>query len=303
MKDNYAGRPKNNEDVLNKTISPQEFKSTQRQSWDITAAGWKKYLKTIEEGAHVVSEKLVELAQIRQGHRVLDIATGAGEPAVTAAKKVGPNGKVTGIDISPRMLAVARERAKENGLESILEFKESDAESFKPSSSAFDAIISRWGLMFMPDLTNYLKTLRGSLVQNGRIAAAVWSNPEKVPLLSIPFSTLMKEAGVPPPSPGTPGPFSLADTKLLRERFDQAGFQEISIEIGNMSSRIPSAEEFTRFHWEVTGPLRLTMEGLSDARQQKILNAITEAGREYADPNTGIVNLNNEVIYVSAIRS
>ena len=287
---------------MSNTVDPQKFKSMQRQGWDMSAEGWKKYWKVIEESTHVVSDKLVELAQIQQGNRVLDIATGLGEPAVTAARKVGPGGKVTGIDISPGMLAIARERAKENGLEGIIEFKEADAESFDLPNSAFDAILSRWGLMFMPELPSDLKAIREALVQNGRIAAAVWANPQKVPMLSLVFATVMKEAGVPPPAPGTPGPFSLADTNVLRERFEQAGFQEISIESGNMNARFPSPEEFTRFHQAATGPARMMMAGLPAARQQEIWNAITEAARKHADPATGVVSLDNEVIYVSARR-
>ena len=77
-----------------------------------------------------MSDRLVELAGIRQGQRLLDVATGIGEPAVTAARKVGPSGRVTAIDLSPAMLAIARERAKENGLANI-EFQEADAEFLK----------------------------------------------------------------------------------------------------------------------------------------------------------------------------
>ena len=187
---------------MSTTVDPQKFKTMQRQGWDMAAEGWKRYWKSIEESSQVVSDKLVELAQIRPGNQVLDVATGLGEPALTAARKVAPSGKVTGIDISAGMLAIARERAKESGLESISEFKEADVESFQLPNSVFDAIISRWGLMFLPDLPNYLKAMREALVPDGRIAVAVWSGPEKVPMLSIAFGTVMREANVPPPGPG-----------------------------------------------------------------------------------------------------
>jgi SAM-dependent methyltransferase len=286
--------------MSNNTIDPQKFKSLQRQGWDNAAEGWKKWWKTIEEGAQVVSDKLIELAQIKQGHKVLDIATGIGEPAVTAARKVQPHGKVIAIDISPQMLAIAKERAKDNGFENIIEFREADAESFALPASAFDAIISRFGLMFLPDLPNALKTMREALVPNGIIAAAVWSSPPKVPSLSLAFGTVMNEIGASPPPPGTPGPFSLADVGILRDKFMQAGFQDINIESHTMNFKLSSPEEFTAFNRAIAAPLNAMMAGQSAARQEEIWNAVTEAARKHADPHTGALNLVNEVIYVAA---
>ena len=284
------------------TVDPQKFKSSQRQGWNSAAEGWKKWWKTIEEGAQVVSDKLIELAQIQQGHKVLDVATGIGEPAVTAARKVHPGGKVTAIDISPQMLAIARERARENGLENTIEFREGDAESLALPASAFDAIISRFGLMFLPDLPNALKAIREALVPGGRMAAAVWSSPPKVPSLSLAFDTVMKEIGASPPPLGTPGPFSLADVNILRDKFKQAGYQEINVESHKMNFRLSSPEEFTAFNREVAAPLKAMIAGQPPARQEEIWNAVTEAARKYSDPSTGALNLMNEVIYVAAKR-
>ena len=116
----------------------------------------------------------------------MDIATGIGEPAVTAARKVMPNGKVVAIDISPQMLAIAKIRARSFGLDGIMEFIEGDGEKLDvlgPSTIAkkFDAILSRWGLMFFPNLPAALVRIRQMLITNGRLSAAVWSVPSKVP--------------------------------------------------------------------------------------------------------------------------
>lgn len=281
---------------------PQKFKSAQRQGWDSVAEGWKKWWKTIEESAQVVSDKLVEISRIQKGSHVLDIATGIGEPAVTAARKVGPGGKVTAIDLSPGMLAIARERAKENGLANIIEFQEGDAESLRLPSSRFDAIVSRFGLMFLPDLTNALKTMREALVPDGRMAAAVWSSPQKVPAFLLSFEIVMKETGTPPPPPDAPGPFSLADTSLLRQKFEQAGFQDIKIESNTMNFKLPSPEGYVDFVQSTAAPLKAMMAGLPPARQKEIWNKVADAARKYADPATGSVSFTNEVICVSAKR-
>lgn len=284
---------------MSNVVDAQKFKSAQRQGWDSVAEGWKKWWPTIEEGAQAVSDRLIELAEIREGDNVLDIATGIGEPAVTAARKVGPGGKVTAIDLSPAMLAIAKERARENGLANMIEFQEGDAETFRLPTSKFDAIISRFGLMFLPNLPSALKTIREALVDDGRIAAAVWSSPQKVPAFITPFEIVSKETNTAPPPPGTPGPFSLADTNLLRERFKQAGFQGIEIESGTVNFRIPSAEGYVDFVRSTAAPLTTMMAGLPVARQQEIWNKVIDASKKFADA-AGSVNFTNEVIYVSA---
>jgi ubiquinone/menaquinone biosynthesis C-methylase UbiE len=288
---------------VSSAFDAQKFKSAQRQGWDSVAEGWKKWWKTIEEGVQVVSDRLVELANIQEGNNVLDIATGIGEPAVTAARRVGLNGKVTAMDLSPRMLAIARERAKENGLANIIDFQEGDAETFRPflpsSTTKFDAIVSRFGLMFLPDLPNALRIMREALVPNGRIAAAVWSTPQKVPAFVMPFEMVMRETGSPPPPPGAPGPFSLADTNLLQERFKQAGFQDVAIESGNVTFRLPSAEGYVDFVKSTAAPLTAMMKGLPAARQQEIWDKIADASKKFTDAS-GRVSFTNEVIYVSA---
>ena len=83
---------------------------------------------------------------------VLDIATGIGEPAITAANRVGQNGHVLATDISPQMLSVAKQRAISLGLQNVIEFKDGDIETIELPSSMFDAVLCRWGLMFLPDL-------------------------------------------------------------------------------------------------------------------------------------------------------
>jgi ubiquinone/menaquinone biosynthesis C-methylase UbiE len=108
----------------------EEYKkrSQQRQSWDNVARGWQKWCKSFEKDAQKVNERLVELAEIKQGDRIIDIATGIGEPAITAAKKVGVEGYVLATDMSPQMLTITKERIVSLGLQNIVEFKEVDAE-------------------------------------------------------------------------------------------------------------------------------------------------------------------------------
>jgi ubiquinone/menaquinone biosynthesis C-methylase UbiE len=90
------------------SLDSKQYKEAERQSWDSVADGWQKWWKTIEIGAEKVSRRLIELAEIKPGSRVLDIATGIGEPAITAANQVGNSGHVLATDISSQMLSIAK---------------------------------------------------------------------------------------------------------------------------------------------------------------------------------------------------
>ena len=152
-------------------MDSSQFKESQRQSWNGVANGWQKWWIAFEHDAKKVNQRLVELAGIKEEYRILDIATGIGEPAITAAKKVGAKGYVLGIDISAKMLSIAKQRANSLGLENIIEFKEADAETIDLPASSFNAVLCRWGLMFLPNLTMTLINMHKLLSPDGRIAS------------------------------------------------------------------------------------------------------------------------------------
>lgn len=279
------------------SINPEQFKAQQRQMWDNVAKGWETWWPTIEGGAQKVSDKLIEMAELKPGDRVLDIATGIGEPAVTAAKRVKPNGKVVATDISPQMIAIAKLRAKLLGLEDIMEFRVTDAEKLDYPHSSFNAVLSRWGLMFLPNLPAALTTMRQLLVQGGRFAAAVWSIPAKVPMLDLAFSTVRKEINAPAPQAGAPGPFALADSETLKRSFNQAGFKDVRVESIYITIAFDSAESYTRFQQEITAPIQAMLSGQTDEKKKQVWDAVTDAAGQYADSH-GRVNLDNEAICV-----
>jgi SAM-dependent methyltransferase len=276
-----------------------EFKTPQRQMWDNAAAGWQVWWETFEHGARKVSEKIVELSEIKPGDKVLDIATGIGKPAVSAARRVKPNGKVVAIDISPQMLAIAKTRAKSLGLDSIMEFRESDGEKLDlPDSTAkFDAILSRFGLMFFPNLPAALVRIRQTLITNGRLSAAVWSAPSKVPWLDLAFASVRKQINAPAPPPATPGPFALADIEALKQLFSQAGFKDIKIDTFQTTFEFDSPESYTKLHQQTATRIHAMLANETEEVKKQAWNSITDAVWQYADSH-GRVNLDNEVICI-----
>jgi enediyne biosynthesis protein CalE5 len=210
-----------------------------------------------------------------------------------------PNGKVVATDISPKMLQIARTRATSFGLNGIMEFRESDGEKIDlPEQTAkFDAIPSRWGLMLFPNLPAALGSIRQLLSANGRLTAAVWSAPPKVPLLGLAFASVRKRINAPAPPPTTPGPFALADIEDLKESFNQAGFKDIKTDTFQVTFEFDSPENYTRFHQQITAPIHATLASHTEEVKKRAWNSITEAVWQYADFH-GRVNLESEVICI-----
>ncbi|MFL6347047.1 MAG: class I SAM-dependent methyltransferase, partial [Nitrososphaeraceae archaeon] len=148
--------------MVSSSFDPNQFKTAQREGWDSVAEGWKEWWEPIEKGAQKLSQRLIELAEIKPGQRVLDIATGIGEPSLTAAKVVGTGGHILATDISKQMLAIAKERATLLRLQDIIEFKEGDAENLDLPNSSFDAALCRWGLMLFPNLDAAIRKIYSS---------------------------------------------------------------------------------------------------------------------------------------------
>ena len=280
-------------------FDPEEFKITQKNSWDSVAAGWQKWWKTIENGAQTVSDKMVELAQIRAGQRVLDIATGIGEPAITAGKIVGQEGHVTATDISQEMLAIGQERARSLGLQDFMDFVQSDAENLKlKTDDKFDAILCRWGLMFLPNLDTALSNIYDKLVSGGRFAAAVWSEPSKVPFISLSMDTARKHLGA-LPGQGLPGPLSLADVESLKKSFQKAGFVDIQTEKIPVTFDFDSAEDYTKFNQDIVAPIRTILSKETETKKQQVWNDVTEQAKlKYTDPDSGRAKFVNEAICI-----
>jgi SAM-dependent methyltransferase len=275
-----------------------QLKQQQRVDWDAAAAGWKQWWGTFEVAAHHVSDRLVELAAVRPGDRVADLATGIGEPAITVARRVGAAGHVVAIDQSPGMLAVARERATALKLGN-LEFRVGDIESLEAAEHSFDAAICRWGLMFVPDLESAARGIRRALKPGARFATAVWSTPDQAPMISLGSDAVRKIAGLPPREPGALDPFRLADVSILTRALESAGFTEVRSEPLEVVFEFASADEFTRFRAGVNAPMRAVLERCTPEMREQISRATAEAAAPYRRPD-GSLRLPNVTICVVA---
>jgi len=197
---------------------------------------WREYDETELRLTALLSERMMDLARLGPGMRVLDLATGRGEPAVRAARRVAPGGMVVGVDVSKAMLRMARERADREGIAN-LELVATDAETLLGvEATLFDATVARWGLMYLDSPVAALESARRAMVSGGLLVAAVWAEPERVPYYTLPRFVLERYRTVPPIDPEAPGTFRYADLGRLQRDFAAAGFaiehiEEIDVEV------------------------------------------------------------------------
>ena len=279
-------------------FDPVQHKERQRQEWSAAAEAWRKYWPIMEPALQPVSDRLLDMAKVVAGSRVLDIATGIGEPAVSAAQLVGKSGHVTATDISPGMLSIARERIADLGLGNV-ELREIDAEALDFPAGSFDAVVCRFGLMFLPDVSGALRQIRSMLVPGGRVSAAVWSAPPKVPMLSVTLGVIQRELNIPPPPPGSPGPFSLADPDVLERTFADAGFTDMTTEPIAVDWEVASSEVYVTFIKEIAAPVAAMVGSEPPQRQREIWQAVEDAVSAFADDD-GTIRLPNEAILATA---
>jgi SAM-dependent methyltransferase len=278
-----------------------EFKRNIRMEWQSAAAGWRKWLHVVEaeEGGQRHSAKLVELAELQPGASVLDVGGGYGEPSLTAAHTVGPQGRVVCTDISPEMLAVARERAADAGLTNI-EFVARDAEELEFDGESFDAILSRATLMFLPDVAGTLKRLRGFLKSGGRLAATVWG-PQPVVQFSAAFPVVVEELALPPPPLGRPGAFALSDQDRLAELVAQAGFRDVETGTVLVIFETDSPEQYTEFIRDVAPQLTTLLSGQPATVVERVWSRVTDAYRRFQGAD-GRVRTENHAIWFKGLK-
>ena len=279
-------------------IDPVDFRETQHRNWDSAAAGWKAWNEFNDRADGHISKRLVELADVRSGSRVLDVAAGYGEPGLTAARKAGPEGRVVATDISAEMLGFGRERAAAAGLNNI-EFVESDAANLDFPQQSFDAAVSRWGIIFEPDAEVAAQRIRGFLKPGARIAIASWGEPDQVPFLSIPMRTTMERFDVPPPPAGTPGPLSRPTPAALGGLLEGGGFSNVIVEQNEVTFEFDSPEHFTSYVRAIAAPIRAMIEQHAGEAQEEAWDAITEAAAN-AGGGSGPLTLTNAVLLASA---
>ena len=266
-------------------FDPVLYKTTTRQQWEDAAEAWHRWGPILESWLGEATERMLGAAGVTPGARVLDVAAGAGGQTLAAARLTGAGGSVVATDISPTILTYAAKSAAETGLTNI-ETVEVDGEALDvlPAAS-FDAVISRVGLIYFPDQQRALSGMRRALRDGGRIAAIVYSTPDRNQFFSLPVSIIRDWAQLPPPQPGQPGPFSLGASGVLHAALTKAGFSDVTVDTLSAPLRLSSAEECVQFERDSFGALHQMLAGVAPHERPAVWDRIEEALSRFEGPD------------------
>ncbi len=265
-------------------FDPVKYKNTTHDQWQAAAEAWYRWSPTLNQWLGKATERMLEMAGITRGDRVLDIAAGAGEQSIMTARKVGATGYVLATDISSNILEYAKQLAQQEGVNNI-ETRVMDGENLTLEDETFDAVISRVGLIYFPDQQKALTEMLRVLKPGGKVAAIVYSTPEENKFFSVPVSIIRNRAKLPPPLPGQPGPFSLGGKGIIDDVFSKAGFINVSSELVDSPLQLSSAKECVQFEKESFGALHQMMSSLSDAEKESVWNEIETELRKFENEN------------------
>lgn len=252
----------------------EKIREQQKQTWDTFAPGWKKWDDFVMNMIRPAGDEIIRHLNLKETDVVLDVATGTGEPGLTIATVV-KKGKVTGTDLSPVMLAIARENALKKGITNY-ETIESDVTQMPFADATFDAISCRFGFMFFPDMLMAAREMVRVLKPGGRLATTVWGPPATNFWITSFMGPIMKNMQLPPPPAGSPGMFRCADAAEMTNLFKQAGLKNIVQKEINGKLEAASFDHLWTYMNEVAAPVVTALSKADDAMKAKIKMEIAE---------------------------
>lgn len=264
-------------------FNPAQYKAVTRDQWNTSGAGYSAWGGTLRNLIQPAAERVMDMAGITSGSRVLELAAGSGEFTLMLAAKVGPRGSVLATDLAPDILSFAAQKAQAAGFRNV-ETREMDGEQLEVPAASFDAVVSSLGLMFFPDPLHSLVAQRQALRPGGSVGAVVISAPQKNPFFSIPAQVIRERAGLPAPQPGMPGPFALGAPGAMEALFAKAGLKDVVSEAVGGQVELPSVAEHLRFLQDAFAALHMMMSALSEQDKQAAWKAVEEALTPFGGP-------------------
>ena len=269
--------------------SSQQLIEGQRQDWNRVAGGWEKWDRFFDEQMAFLNHRLVADARLRFGMRLLDLGSGTGYPALLGAQTVGSSGSVIGLDLAEQMLAeqmlaVARRKATTLGLANVT-FRTGDVTALPFEANSFDAVTSRFCLMFLPEIPKATAEIARVLRPGNWVAAAVWSAPEKNPSIGLSMEAIKSVIELPTPDPTAPGIFRLAKPGDLAGMLRQNGLVDVTDQEFLAEWSYVSADEYYTSLMEIAATIQNFMAKLSAPQVQEVRRLITQAATQYQRGN------------------
>ena len=248
--------------------------------WAAVAPSWADYADDVDRRGESMTTRILELAEVRSGQHVLELASGPGGAGLVAAGVVGAEGRVVISDVVAEMVAAAADRALQRGLHNV-DTAVLDLEAIDQPDDTFDAVLCREGLMFAVDPTAALSEIRRVLRPGGRLAFSVWSHQDANPWLGVVIDAVAAATGMVVPPPGMPGPFALSDATALGALVEEAGFERVSIEELSVPLRTPSFESWWTRTAAVAGPVARIIAGLDASKRSEMEEHLRAETKRY----------------------
>lgn len=269
--------------------------------WSGSAPFWEKHREIIRGMFAPVTQALVEDAQIGSGNTVLDIATGPGEPALSLAALVGPEGKVFGIDPIPGMIEAARRAADSLALKNV-QFEVASADQLPFTDDTFDAVVCRFGAMFFPSPADAAREILRVLKPGRKLVLAVWHFPDKNPFHYLLSRVIDRHVPPAPPDPDAFDAFRFAAPGKLQKVLNEAGAVAVSERLLRFAIEAPiSAEDFWEMRREMSDTFRAKIASLSKDQLAEVNRESLASLRAYCT-NDGM-SLPAEVVVVSVTKA
>jgi SAM-dependent methyltransferase len=255
--------------------------------WGAVAGGWAQHAEYADARGAQSAGRMLDLAEVGTGDRVLELACGPGGLGLAAAERVGPGGEVVLTDVAEQMTAIAAARAAELGLGNVA-FRRLDLERIDEPDASYDVVLCREGLMFALEPARAVAEIRRVLRPGGRVAIAVWAARERNPWLGLVMDVVSEQTGAPVPPPGIPGPFALGEAGELRRLLDKAGLTEVQVGELSVPLRTASFDEWWARTSALAGPLSAILPSLPEAAVQAMRERASAAVRRYENASGGL---------------
>ena len=255
------------------------------EAWRESARYWTKHSDTIHKMFVPLTRALIERAGIHKGQTVLDIAGGAGEPSLTIAEVVGPEGSVTYTDGVAQMVEAARAEAQRRGITNV-QFHQTAAESLPFAESSFDVVVSRLGVMLFRDPDTAVREMLRVLKPGGTLAFAVWGKSEINPFCHLVTRVMEEHVKSPVADPDAPNAFRFAEPGKLTRVMTEAGAIDVEEDVVSFDLEAPiSPHQFWTLRSQTSDTLRQKLTKLSADEQAEIAVEIEQAVEEFFPAN------------------
>lgn len=258
-----------------------DHKEMIRQEWIGAAPLWQKWNRKFVIQTRAATELVLRGADLAPGMEVLDLASGTGEPALSLAQAVGPQGRVVATDLVPQMLEAARQNAAAQGLDNM-EFRMADAESLPFPDGEFDRVTCRFGIMFFPDIPKAMAEVHRVLKPGGRVCFAVFGSLEENPIFLVSLGSFLKRVKMPPLPPDAPHIFRFADETKLANALSSAGFRDVSTNKQRVTFPWPGpAEECWEATRDLAAPFKKLIEAIPPEQAGEVIREILNGVRRF----------------------